>query len=402
MEAFTSVSHAVRIHAGLRALDALPAEVRRVSASRIFVVCGRSVAQHSGIIERLQDLLGDTLAGAFTRLSKDAPLPDVLEAVEAARQCRADLLLAIGAGSVLKAARVIAILLAESAPIEQLVTQYPVNEPPFSPRLRQPKLPIINILTAATSAQSRAGAALKNTDAGYRMEFYDPKTRPLAIFWDADALLSAPPSLALSTGMGVYWRALMNIGAVEQANPLVQGSRYQAFRLASRAIGRMADPHDCQARIDMCAAALLQNRDEEDGGRPFDAHWIARVVYALGAATFNLVEGVDQGSAHAALTGPALRHFGALAPQAVQAIGQTLQVPHGANQTDYHRLVGDAADHHFQSLGMPASLSELGVARAQLPEILRLSLRNFNADRERGLMRNQELVQATLEDAWLS
>src|SRR5690606_7025650 len=131
-------------------------------------------------------------------------------------------------------------------------------------------------------------------------------------------LLTAPPSLALSTGLGVFWRALMNAGAVQGANPLVQASRLHAYTLAHGALGRMRDQTDAQARIDMCAAALLQNRDEDDGGQPFDAHWIARSVYALGAALFNQAPQLDQGLTHALLTGPAIRHFGELSPEAVE------------------------------------------------------------------------------------
>ena len=42
---------------------------------------------------------------------------------------------------------------------------------------------------------NRAGSGLKNDDLDHRMEYYDPKTRPAAIFWDSDALLSAPTTL---------------------------------------------------------------------------------------------------------------------------------------------------------------------------------------------------------------
>src|SRR5690606_40388877 len=105
--------------------------------------------------------------------------------------------------------------------------------------------------TAATSSQHRGGAALKNPAGGPRLEYFDPKTRPVAIFWDADALLTAPPSLARSTGLGVFWRALMNIGAVRHANPLVQASRLHAFTLALDALPRMSAPKDAGARLHM-------------------------------------------------------------------------------------------------------------------------------------------------------
>jgi alcohol dehydrogenase class IV len=401
MKSFVATSHAVRIHAGPGALDALPAEVGRTGAQRAFVLCGRSVGADEVFMGRLRGLLGPRWAGHYDGIGKDAPLRDVLQAVSAVRASAADMLVAVGAGSVLKAARVVAILLAEQAPLEELVTRYPDGGAPVSPRLAAPKLPIVNILTAATSAQNRAGAALKNEPGGYRLEFFDPKTRPRAIFWDPQALATAPPAFALSTGVSVYWRALMNMGAYDQANPLVQASRRQAHDLARQAITRLTDPADGQARIDMCAAALLQNRDEDDGGRPFEAHWIAQAVYALAAAAFNLVEQAGQAQTHAVLTGPAIRAFGPLCPDAALAIGAALGVVAPAADAAQGIIqAAAAADTFFRGLGMPARLRDMGIAQARLAEIRQLSLKNFNADRARRLGAHQDLLDAVLAQAW--
>lgn len=402
MDRFTSISYPVRIYVGKDALNLLPVELARVVASRAFIVCGASVAGKTGLIDRICSVLGDRFAGIYSKIRKDAPLKDVQEAAQAARDCGADVLIAVGAGSVIKATRVVAILHAESGSVNQLVTQYPADGSAISPRLLARKLPIVNVLTAGTSAQNRAGSALKSEQGSYRLEFFDPKTRPLAIFWDSDALLTAPPSMALSTGVAVYWRALMNMGAINSANPLVQGSRKQAFCLAQNAVGSLTDPTNAQARIDICAAALLQNRDEDDGGRPFDAHWVARVVYALAAATFNLVEGVDQGAASAILTGPAVRHFGHMCPQAIVGIGGAINVwPDGRHDESCAvELVGKAVIRLFGGMGIPTRLRDLGVANEQLASIVTLSLRNFNADRDRLLADHKDLLSAVLSDAW--
>lgn len=450
---FVSTSYAVRIHAGEGALDALPREAGRAGARRVFVLCGRSVGADAALMARLRGLLEDRWAGCFDGIGKDAPLVDVLKAVEAARAAGADMLAAVGAGSVLKAARVVAILLAEHGPVDALVTQYPQGGAPVSPRLDAAKLPIVNILTAATSAQSRAGSALKSEGGGYRLEFFDPKTRPRAIFWDPQALATAPPAFALSTGVSVYWRALMNMGAWEQANPLVQASRRQAFELASRAVRQLADAARAasnagaadtagnadaaqaagagdaatvQARIDLCAAALLQNRDEDDGGRPFEAHWVAQVVYALAAAAFNLVERAGQAQTHAVLTAPAIRVFGHLRPEAALAMGAALDAGGSASSGNANAAGhahstesasrGDRSDSadpaagiasaaaaaaaSFQALGMPQRLRDLGIAHSQLDDIRRLSLRNFNADRSRRLAQYEDLLGEVLAQAW--
>ncbi|OAE63863.1 hypothetical protein A7J71_20925 [Achromobacter insolitus] len=397
MDVYSSVSHPLRLHAGPDALAHLPRELGRLNARRAFILCGQSVATRTPLLHRLRELLGGSCAGAHTRIGKDAPLDDVLAAVAAARDCDADLLIAVGAGSVLKAARVVAILLAESGDPLSLATQYAEGEPPISPRLLKPKLPLINVLTAATSAQNRSGAALRAGDGGARLEFFDPKTRPAAIFWDSDALLTAPPSLAVSTGVAVFWRSLMNAGAIHGANPLVQASRLHAFTLARQALPRLQDPHDAAARLDMCAAALLQNRDEDDGGRPFDAHWVARVVYALGAALFNRYSHLDQGTTHAVLTGPAIACFGDLCPDAVREMSAMLGLP--ASDAPDARGLADAIGALWQPLGLPARLSQLGVPADGMAAVIDAAMFNFNADRHRELSRHRDRLGALLRHA---
>lgn len=410
MYEFDAMQRPVRIRSGLDALDALPRELDRLGASRALVVCGRSVAERSGLIERLRALLGDSLAGVYAGLRKDAPVSDIEAAAAMASERRADVLLAIGAGSVIKAARVIAMCLAERAPLRTLCTQYGEGAPPVSPKLLAPKLPIVNILTAATSAQNRGGSALKDDTTGERLEFFDPKTRPAVIFWDAAALMTAPAHLVRSTGFSVYWRALMNLGSIELANPLVEGDRKQAYALARRALRRAVETGDYGPRIDLCAAALLQNRDEDDGGRPFDTHRIARVVYALAAPIFHRFEAIDQASTHAALTPAAIRVHGHLCPDVIHAIGQPVGQPVGrpvgqpigCKEADGVEAVAQAVSDHFASLGMPTRLRDLGLPRAELPHLLAHAGRNFNADRAREFIdaRERTRLANTLDMAW--
>jgi alcohol dehydrogenase class IV len=395
MERFSSIAAGVRVHAGDDALGMLPREVARLGARRAFVVCGNSVATRTRLLDRIRELLGSRYAGVYSRLRKDAPLEDVREAADEARAHDADLLIAVGAGSVVKATRIIAIALREDGDLQDLATSYRGNGQPISPRLLRPKPPICNVLTAATSAQNRGGSALRRGDGGLRLEFFDPKTRPAAIFWDTEALLSAPSTLALSTGLGVFWRALMNSGAVRQANPLVQASRLHAYTLSRAALPRMRDPDDAKARLDMCAAALLQNRDEDDGGRPFDAHWIARAVYALGAALLDRVPHLDQGTAHAAMTVPAIRQFAQLCPDAIEQIGSALGL--SASDATSPQRVMECVQEIFRSVGLPDRLQ--GVSEQDREGVLEASLFNFNADRARELGLHHDRLRAILREA---
>ncbi|HYH43228.1 MAG TPA: iron-containing alcohol dehydrogenase, partial [Burkholderiales bacterium] len=303
------------------------------------------------------------------------------------------------AGSVVQATRVVAILLAETRPVEELITQYPENAPAISPKLLAPKLPIINVLTAGTSAQNRAGSAVKG-DLDHRMEFFDPKTRPVAVFWDSDALLTAPPSLVRTTGASIFWRAAMNMGSASMT-PLVEGDRLQALRLAQGALPRLADASDAAPRIELCAAAFLQNRDADDGGALMERHWVGRVVYAFAAALFNEHAHVTQGEANSALTPGVMRKLGSRDPEAMRGIAQALGAWGAGDPVDEApERAASALERVFESVDMPIRLSQLDIPRDSLATILERSLKNFNADPKREFVRERELLASVLESTW--
>jgi alcohol dehydrogenase class IV len=397
---FRAVGYAVRLYSGKDALENLPAEVKRHKRSRAFIVCGRSVSRKTPLIDRMRGILGESCAGVFDEMAKESPLSAVLGARDAARAANADMLIAVGAGSVIQATRVVAVLLAEKAPVEELITQYPASGPAISPKLMAPKLPIVNVLTAATSAQNRAGSAVKGENLDHRMEFFDPKTRPVAVFWDSDALLTAPASLARNTGAAVFWRSVMNMGAASMS-PLVEGDRLQALRLARGALSRLSDPNDAGPRIELCAAAYLQNREADDGGTLMEKHWVGRVVYAFAAALFHQHGHVAQGEANNALTPGVMRRLGHRDPEAMCRIASALDVwREGDPVQDAPERAAAALEQAFRTIGTPTRLSQLDIPRESLPAILEHSLKNFNADPKREFVRERDLLLDVLESTW--
>jgi len=395
---FRVTGYPFRLHSGKDALKRLPAEVARNGARRAFIVCGRTVSRKTPLISRMRELLGERLAGVFDEIDKDTSRSSVTRATEAARSAQADLMIGVGAGSVIQGARIVTILLAEKRPVEQLVTQYPEHGPAISPKLLEPKLPIVNVLTAPTTAQNRAGSRMKDDATARGMEFFDPKTRPVAIFWDADALLTAPPQL-IRTGAATIWcRAVMNLGAIDD-NPLVEGDRLQSYRLASGAVLRIADPANPAPRFDLCAAALLQNREADDGGEQFARHWAMRVAYAFSTSLISAFPQVGQGEGYSAVMGTTLRRLGGRNPEAMARIAAALGMG-GVAASDAPARIADRVDTVFRSLGMPTRLSELGIARERLPQVLELSLTNFNADPKREFVRERGTLEEVLAAAW--
>jgi alcohol dehydrogenase class IV len=397
---FRVTSYPFRLYSGRDALEKLPDEVSRHRAGRAFVVCGRTVSRKTPLIARIRELLGDRLSGVFDEIDKDTTLSSVRRATDAARAARADLMIGVGAGSVIQGARIVTILLAEKRPIEELITQYPERGPAVSPKLLAPKLPIVNVLTAPTTAQNRAGSRMREDTAGRGMEFFDPKTRPAAIFWDADALLTAPAGLIRTGAATIYCRCVVNLGGVA-VNPLVEGDRLQAWRLTTGALPRIADASDPAPRIELCAATLLQNREADDGGTQFERHWAGRVIYAFSTALFSVFPQVGQGEGTSAIAGTVLRQLGTRDPEAMMRMAKALQVwEEGAPMDEAPFRVADALEAVLHSLGMPTRLSALGIERAALPRVIDHALRNFNADPRREFVRERELLSKVLEAAW--
>ena len=394
---FRATGYPFRLYSGRDALEKLPDEVGRHRAARAFIVCGRTVSRKTPLIGRMKALLAGRCAGVFDEIDKETTRSSILRAVDAARAARADLVIGVGAGSVIQGARIVTILLAEQRPVEELITRYPEHGPAISAKLLAPKLPIVNVLTAPTTAQNRAGSRMKDDATARGMEFFDPKTRPVAIFWDFDALLTAPPALIRTGAANIYCRAAMNLGAVSE-NPLVEGDRLQSYRLAAGALERLADSSDPQPRLDLCAATLLQNREADDGGSQFARHWPMRVAYALSTSLISVFPHLAQGEAYGALMGTTLRHLGQRDPDAMTLVAEGLGI--ASEPADLPQRIAERIDAQFAALGMATRLSALGIDRARLPQVLELSLTNFNADPRREFVRERDRLAAILDAAW--
>jgi alcohol dehydrogenase class IV len=397
---FRAVHFPYRLFSGKNALDQLPAEVARLKRRRAFVVSGRTVSRKTPVVTRIRALLGESCAGFFDEVDKDTSRSSMLRATEAARAAEADLLIGVGAGSVIQGTRIVAILLAEKRPIEDLITKYPEHGPAVSARLMEPKLPILNVLTSPTTAQNRGGSRMRDDATARAMEFFDPKTRPAAIFWDEEALLTAPISLVRATAAGIFCRTVMSLGG-SSINPLVEGDRLHAYRLCSQALPRLANAADPAPRYELCAATLIQNREADDGGGQVDRLWVSRVSYALSTALIAHCPSVSQGEGYSVLMGTTTRMLGARDPEAMLLIARALGIAEpGFAPEAVAQGVAEDIDTTLRSIGMPTRLSEIDVDRAVFPRLIEHALKNFNADPKREFVKEPGMLEDILAAAW--
>ena len=379
--AFRASGYSWRLHCGRQVIEqGLPQAVDRADAERAFVVCSPSVNRRTDIVRRIAEALGDRYAGVFDGIEKDSTYVSVRAATTAAREAGADLLIAVGGGSVIVATRAVAIFMAEPGDPFRIMTQYPEGKPAYSPRLLAPKSPIINVPTTPTSAMNRAGTGLKNPDLDHRMEYFDPKTRPQAIFLDEDALFGAPPDLIRSTATTVF-AGLVGAMAQTDINPLAQGDRNHAFRLAHGAYPRLVDELDNPSlRTDLCIAAFLMNRAEDDGARRIrDGAFSGN--YAVSTALHVRYPHVGQGESTSVVHAAKMRLSTAIDAQSARQVAEALQVWRaGMDVRSAVCAVADTLEALYTRVGVPTQLRQLDIPREDLRNIARETVKNFNAN----------------------
>ncbi len=403
---FSARSYDWRLHVGSEAIEnRLKEEVIRAGAKRAFVICSPSIKSKTNSVERVQASLGPLFAGYFDGIRIEAPYPDVVAATDAAREAGADLLISLGAGTVVVATRVIDIFLCEKGDHVEMATQYPEGKPAVSPRLNAPKLPIINITTTPTSAMNRGGQAVASPHLDHnRMEYFDPKTRPVALIWDHEAIMATPFNMMHGFATNAYVDSALG-AAREAENPLAEADREHIKTLARRAYHRMQEAPDAiDWRIDLFVEALLSNRAGDDSLRGAHMHEgeVFQGDYGLSAALHIKYPHVWQQDGNAAIRATAIRHSRTPGADALEAIARQLGIwDPSRSPEDTQAEIADEVERIYRVEKVPISLRELNVPREEFEAIARDSVKVFNSNAGmRDEQRDMERALKLLEAAW--
>jgi len=396
-------SYDYRLHVGSEAIEnRLKEEVIRSNAKRAFVFCSPSIKSKTNSVERVQNALGPLFAGYFDQIHVEAPYPDVVAATEAARAAGADLLISLGAGTIVVATRVINIYLCETGDHEAMATQYPDGKPAVSPRLSAPKLPTINITTTPTSAMNRGGQGVASPHLDHnRLEYFDPKTRPVALIWDHEAIMATPFEMMQGFCVNGYIGAALN--APRQAdNPLEEADRNHINLLHKRAYHRMLESPDAiDWRLDLFVAALLANRASDDAQRGAHVHrgslWSND--YGLATALHIKYDNVWQQDAGSAIRSTVIRRSKTPPAEALKVVADALSIPTGPTPEATQNAIADEIQRVYQQHGMPARLRDLNISREDFPAIAKDTVKVFNAnagmrDEEKQIRDSMEALEA--------
>ena len=335
-----------RVVQGPGAVHAIGEELRSRGLSRAYLVTGRSVGS-SAHFRDLVDELGDSVAGVYDRVLAHNPVDRVVELIGEARASRADVLIAVGGGSPIDAA----------------------------------KLAALGGAHGITTAEGLAEFAVV-------FEYPDTvKIRPLD---------TAPlPTFAVPTTLSAAeWDGFcgsvdhaIEIGYAKNAHPFFSALTTGALRLLAANLPRSAaDPQDFEAALNCQIAAWMSIIGVHNVSLGL-SHAIGHQLGALG-----IPHGVTS-----CIMLPHVMRFLEPVTQDAQARMATTLVEAGVATPG--EPAADAMDRLLNDLGVPRRVSDFGIPKEKIPGVAASSMGDIVV-RESPRPVDEATITRLLETVW--
>jgi maleylacetate reductase len=377
-----------RIVFGLPAAEAVMAEAERYGAKRVFLTSTRSLAQkQNGPLQRLEKALGSHHVGTYSTISAHSPREDVIGGANAARAAKADLLVAVGGGSVIDATKAMLLCLWMGLDSPEAMEPYCLGfERTKYKDMTLPADPIRMIAVSATLSASEftENAGITQSATNTKQSFRHRLFAPRVVVLDPAATLDTPDWLLYCTGIRSVDHAVENF-CNAKASLATEATSLQGLRLLYRSLPAIKrDPKDLKARLE-AQIGMWQAIAASASGVPTGAsHGIG---YALGA-TF----GVPHGHTSCVMLHAVLRWNAAVNGERQKALSEAM----GAPERPASELIRDLV----AGLDQPTTLRGVGIKRENLDEIARRALSYHPVQVNPRPIKTVEDVKEILELAW--
>lgn len=353
---------AVRVTFGAGTLRKLGEIAVELGGTRVLLVTDPGI-RRAGHADRGAEILRD--AGLEVTIFHDVhenPTTHVVDAgVRIARELGIDLIVGLGGGSSMDAAKGVNFLLTNGG---RMSDYWGVG------KATQPMLPLVAVpTTAGTGSEAQSFALITDPDTHQKMACGDEKALPRAAILDPELTATAPRAVTAATGIDAVAHAVETAGCNRRSDLSRRMSREAwrlldaAFETVMRAAGTNGGTIDGDPEIDTARQRML-----------FGAH-LAGVA----------IEKSMLGAAHSCAN-PLTSEFGVVHGQAVG-----LMLPHvirfnaadSANPysdlcADAH-ILADRIEHLLTAAGLPRRLSQLDIPADALPRLADLAAQQWTA-----------------------
>ncbi len=348
------------------AIDALPATVDALGASRAMITCGPTILRACNVVPRVQEALGSRYVGTYSGVLPHSPVQTVEEGAAMAKETQPDVFISVGGGSTHDTTKAIATLLAEGGDIRDYAVIFEPPDKIIVPPTPSPKLPILSVPTTMGCAEfSRGGGGITDHEQGRKLSIAGDGVTHRTVIIDGQALATTPLRILVSTAIGQLRIAIETVYSTGR-NPIGDGMALHAIRLLFENLPKCheGDIDTLLTTKTACAMASLASF----GG------------LGLNTATCHHVGGlydVPHGEANAILLPHTMRYNLDACADRQRLIAEAIGVANSTMTDEEAGLAAaDAVDGLCRDLELPRTLREVGVPEDGLEYIATATLQD--------------------------
>ena len=347
---------------GKGAIESIVPEFQQRGFGKAPVITDKGLIEH-GIATKVTELL-DKAAIAYALYDGIVPNPtiqNVKDGVAFVKEAEADCLIAIGGGSPIDTAKAIGIILTNPE-FSDVISLEGVAD------TKNPCLPILAIpTTSGTAAEVTINYVITDEVNHRKFVCVDPHDIPIVAFIDSDMMMGMPKKLAASTGMDAMTHAIEGFitkGAWEMTDML----HLKAIEIIGHSLEASVDG-DQNGREKMALGQYIAGMGFSNVGLGL-VHGMAHPL----SAWYNIPHGV----ACAALLPTVMKYNKEYTGEKYREIALVLGIKGAAEMSleDVREAACGEIDRLSKAVGIPETISELGVKEADIPAIAEDALRD--------------------------
>ena len=384
-----------RIVFGNGKIDSLKDEIQKLGGKRVLVLSGRTVAEKTDAVRRINDGLGDMSAGVYSGLTQRAPLSTAVEAANLALASGADTLVGVGGSTISDAARMITVLMAEGiTTVEQLRQLGEEQDMLLSPNLDGKVLPLqVAVPTTLSAGEfNMGGGNVLDDQAGHKIRVRHPRLYADLIMLDSVMTEGTPDWLWQSTGVKALDHCIERLYTTGNQPAIDAPILAAAEMLFTHLPGSRESDGDPEARLQCLVAAWMSMM-----GSPNFATGLSHAIGHILGVKYSVGHGYTS-----CVTQPYVMEFNrpvSATKQALLARSAGIDT-RGMSDEAAAEAAARAVDDFVLGMGMPHRIRELEIPESDLPEIAELVLTDGGCQNNPILITSAEQVMEVLRTAF--
>lgn len=358
MTEFSYTSAAQQVIFGAGALAQLSDAVDAFGWQRL-MVCTLERFQRSGLVARIETILGRRLVAVYAEVQPHVPQNQVEAALALAIKHQVEAIIGLGGGSPIGMAKAVSLVLEAHRTGKPARAGFPTD---------QPLVPVIAVPTTYAGSEMTPiyGVTQASKGSSRKVTVTDAKVTPKLTLYDPELTLDLPPHMTASTGINALAHCVEAVYSITR-NPLSTAAALQGTRYITRALPQaVANGSDLAARTEMLVGAHLA------------AVALSTVKMGLHHGLCHVLggtAGVPHGIANSIMLPHAMRFNADAVTSELAAIAGAMGV-NGGSEAESAEQAAQSVYKLIAQIGLPQRLRDVGVTETDLPRLAQVALKS--------------------------